>query len=148
MFALLIPIGPLAGTSFSPETDPSASQVGDNGERGPSLFQWGHFLFELNVSGFTHLLDLATRWFVEMKAGPRLNSVTYQTLVWDRRHKSSHTTCSCQLRDMPALSWGTWISTCRRGLLQTGPTAFRRKIGPPPMARGWRTFWGGCKCWF
>lgn len=84
----------------------------------------GHFLFGLSALGFVYMLDLATRWFVEMKAGPRLNSATHQTLVTGRRNWSRCPACPCKLRDIPALSWGMWTSTCRRGSLWTGTTAF------------------------
>lgn len=70
-------------------------------------------------------------------------------LVLGRRYKSGHTTCSWKLGAVPALSWGLWTSLRRRGLPKTGTTAVSRRVGPLPVgsvARGWRTFGGGCKC--
>lgn len=98
-----------------------------------------HFWIDVNALSFLSLLDLATRWFVEMRVSLRVSSVAQQTLVLARRHKSRHISCSGKLRrsqlSVPEVCWQVPARA-------EEPAPHQADQGP----EGAETLWGGCIC--
>lgn len=149
MFACLIPTGLLAGTSFSPGPDPSASQGG---------WQWWERTYLLSAGPF----------FIWTKCIGLFPSVGfgYQVVCWnDSRSQPEfcHISDTCMRQKAQEQSYNLSLSAQGRPSSALGHVdkylqerltpdryhSISKEDWPRPirsMARGWRATWGGCKC--